>query len=502
MATATALALLAAACSNGGNNATEVPSTTVATSAPTTTTGGPSTEPPPSTTSTPVTSTTAAAPVPDRAYYILPPGNYGGLPTNDDSLDQLPLYDGLTPLRDDVTDADIDRYFLPEDFEPVGRTVEEPTGRSGTTILYDEYGVAHITGETREDLAFGAGWVGARDRGLLISLGRGPARVAVADVPGVDAFGLLVTGKAFVPSPAAEQLVTDQVQLLVDTYGEEGRQIIDDAQAYADGVNAYWEANGIANEPVTVNDVIATTAFIGSIFGAGGGSEATNAEFLSRLENRLGEERGRQAWEDLMRVDDPEAPTTIEERFDYGVFTGGDVTGSVVIDEGSIESIDVLGAANEGVSYEAAGPPPARQASNFLIVDRQASVDDATLAVMGPQLGYFYPEIVQQIHLSGPGIEAQGVGVPGAAMYLLIGRTPDYAWSLTSANHDVRDVFAEILCNPDGSAPDRGSDHYEFEGECVPFEMFDAGTLGDVRVVYPTTVHGPVIGTALSEGRP
>ena len=29
---------------------------------------------------------------------------------------------------------------------------------------------------------------------------------------------------------------------------------------------------------------------------------------------------------------------------------------------------------------------------------------------MGPQLGYYYPEIVQQIHLNGPGIEAQGVG--------------------------------------------------------------------------------------------
>ena len=74
---------------------------------------------------------------------------------------------------------------------------------------------------------------------------------------------------------------------------------------------------------------------------------------------------------------------------------------------------------------------------------------------MGPQLGYYYPEIVQQIHLSGPGIEAQGVAVPGAAMYILIGRTRDYAWSLTSANHDVRDVFAEQLCNPDGSPPTR-----------------------------------------------
>ena len=41
-----------------------------------------------------------------------------------------------------------------------------------------------------------------------------------------------------------------------------------------------------------------------------------------------------------MPIDDPEAPTTIEERFDYGAFTGGDVTGSVVIDEGSIISLD------------------------------------------------------------------------------------------------------------------------------------------------------------------
>ena len=95
----------------------------------------------------------------DRAYYILPPGNFGGLPTTENSLDQLPLYDGLTPLRDNVSDADIERLFLPEDFQPIGETQEEATGRPGTTILYDEFGVPHITGETREDMAFGAGWV-------------------------------------------------------------------------------------------------------------------------------------------------------------------------------------------------------------------------------------------------------------------------------------------------------------------------------------------------------
>ena len=84
-------------------------------------------------------------------------------------------------------------------------------------------------------------------------------------------------------------------------------------------------------------------------------------------------------------------------------------------------------------------------------------------------------------------------------MYILIGRTRDYAWSLTSANHDVRDVFAEELCEPDGSAPTRATDHYLFDGECRPFVEFDAGTLNGMPIRYPTSVHGPVIGTATVE---
>ena len=121
---------------------------------------------------------------------------------------------------------------------------------------------------------------------------------------------------------------------------------------------------------------------------------------------------------------------------------------------------------------------------------------------MGPQLGYYYPEIVQQIDLHGPGIEAQGAAVPGLAMYILIGRTKDYAWSLTSAGHDVRDVFAEQLCNPDGSAPTRASDHYRSRAQCRPFEEFNAGTLNGTPLRYHDSVHGPVIGTATVDGKP
>ncbi len=358
-------------------------------------------------------------------------------------------------------------------------------------------------------MAFGAGWVTARDRGLLLELGRGPARAAVADMPGIDAFSLVTSGQTFTPSAATEQLVTDQIQVILDEYGDEGEEIISDAQAYADGLTAYWEANDIDQAPATVNDVIATTAFIGSIFGAGGGSEARNAEFLSALQNRLGRGAGPpglggpDARQRPRGTDHPRGalrvPRTDRRR--------GDRIGRHRRGFGHLARPDrePEGAPAPDAEARCASTRPRRRSADadgieLADVDPEASVNGTTLAVMGPQLGYYYPEIVQQIHLTGPGIEAQGAAVPGLSMYLLLGRTEDYAWSLTSANQDVRDVFAEILCEPDGSAPTRESTHYEFDGECIPFEEFDAGTLGDVPIRYPVSVHGPVIGTATSEG--
>jgi len=454
----------------------------------------------------------------DTFRYVLPPGNYGGAPTSEHSLDQLPLYDGLTPRRGNVTERDIEQQFIPADFRPVEPSTVEPTGREGLEVRYDAYGIPHVTGKTRADVAYGAGWVTARDRQLLIQLALGPARAAVADVPGIDAFALVTSGQSFVPSPAAEALVEAQWELIYKTYGDEGREIRADAEAGAEGANAYFASKNITMR-VTPNDVLAATAFIGSIFGAGGGAEVDNAELLSELQAGMGEARGRQAWEDAMFSHDPEEPTTIDRQFPYPALTGGDVVGSVSIDAGSVISTDSTpggppdpkgeqegGGAGAGATppgqVPAAGAPPARQASNFLVANPTRTGSGRSEAVMGPQLGYYYPEIVQQIHLKGPGFETQGAAVPGLNMYMLIGRTQDYAWSLTSAGHDVRDVYAEQLCEPDGSAPKRTSTHYMVDGSCKAMEVFDAGKLNGNDVTYPTTVHGPVIGTATSKGRP
>ncbi len=112
----------------------------------------------------------------------------------------------------------------------------------------------------------------------MLQLGRGPARAAVADIPNLDAFSLVTSAKTFTPSAATEALVSKQRKLMLKTYGRKGQEIISDARAYAAGINAYWKANNVDQPPATVNDVFAVTAFIGSIFGAGGGARGGELE--------------------------------------------------------------------------------------------------------------------------------------------------------------------------------------------------------------------------------
>jgi acyl-homoserine lactone acylase PvdQ len=442
----------------------------------------------------------ASASAADTARYVLPPGNFGGIPTQQNSLDQLSLYSGLTPLRRNVTPSDLNKFYIPMDFKPIGTTHVEVTPNPDVTITYDSYGVPHIKGKTRSALMYGAGWVMARDRGLLFDFGRYPARAAVADIPGLDAFSLVTSATPFEPSDEAEALVTKQSDLIEKTYGTEGRQMLADMDDYAKGINAFYDAPGDPAppaKPFSRNDAIAVAAFIGSIFGAGGGKEHVNSALLANLNKGVGRVRAEGVFDDAMESVDPESPTTLTKKFDYGPRTGGGTDGSVVIDRGSLT---LTPDPRDGSARTA--ETPRRHASNWLMVNKSRSKSGKNLAVQGPQLGYYYPEIVYQEHLEGPGINSQGAAVSGLGMYMLIGRTQDYAWSLTSAGNDNVDVFAEQLCEPGGGTPTRDSKGYMYKGQCRAMTMFDAGKLGDKEIVFPKTVHGGVIATATVKGKP
>ena len=75
---------------------------------------------------------------------------------------------------------------------------------------------------------------------------------------------------------------------------------------------------------------IAGFAFIGSIFGNGGGGEVANSDFLARLQGQLGASGGLSVFRDLRQVNDPEAPVTTTRRFPYDLVPTGRTPGAVV----------------------------------------------------------------------------------------------------------------------------------------------------------------------------
>src|SRR5439155_6822741 len=96
--------------------------------------------------------------------------------------------------------------------------------------------------------------------------------------------------------------------------------------------------------------------------------------------------------------------------------------------------------------------------SNVLLVSAKHSATHHPIAVMGPQVGYYVPQILMEEDLHGPGIDAEGATFPGVNLYVQLGHGRDYAWSATSANsHDV-DTFAGVLC--------QDAFHYLYKGEC------------------------------------
>jgi acyl-homoserine lactone acylase PvdQ len=415
------------------------------------------------------------------AWTILPPGENGSLTFDRNTTDQAKLYDALTPLFGSVTARDVRRLFKPA---PLGRAPAESQKRErprpGLTIVRDRFGVAQVTGKTEVDVAYGSGWVTAADRGLLLQLIRGPARVSALDVPGLDPLALALSGRSFVPSAETEAFLANQLDA-VRSQGVVGRKVLALIDAYAAGINGYYRSKGVPIAPFTANDVVASAALIAARYGTNGGQEVHNAMFLDALEDRLGPADARLVFADLREANDPEAPVSVPGRFPQQLPPAAS-PGSAVIDDGSFT----------GAPLEA----PAA-ASNALLVGAKRSETGHPLFVAGPQVGYFFPEFFAEMELSGAGFAVRGAVFPGVPL-VLVGRGPDFAWSAASSQADNLDLFVETLCDDDR--------HYLYRGQCEPMRRFVVGTLKaqgqpDQPVAYYETSHGPVVGFATVQGK-
>lgn len=422
------------------------------------------------------------------ALNIIPSGQYGGLPVPANADQQALMYDGLTPLFDQVTTPDLTKYFKTEALGAGGSpapTRAESTPRKGLKIVRDAFNVPHITGKRRDDVIWGTGWVTAEDRALLLAQGRYAARMAALDAPGINAFGLVTGLKAVTVSKQADRIIDKQQTGALKRRGKEGRALLHDIDVYVQGVNARMRADKSKQKPFTRVDVYSVNALAGQIFGQGGGDEVRRSQLLDGLRSRLGAGPAQSVFDDLSEHVDQDTPVTIDKSFPYeGVPKSS--TGNAVIDNGSTDAATTKAVANSTTAQ--------KYASNFLMVSGSRSATGHPLFVAGPQIGYFYPGLTLEMDLKGPGIEARGAAIPGGAGTILIGRGQDLAWSLTSAGSDTNDQFVETLCG--------GSDKkYMFKGRCRKMGTVRAGTVSGSPVVFNNTVHGPVQGYATSGGK-
>jgi acyl-homoserine lactone acylase PvdQ len=457
-------------------------------------------------------------------HSILPPGNNGldtdaqlaafeatkAYPPN--TNDQFDMYQNLLWGASSLTDATIPKYFKDATFGVKAgdvSSIESP--EAGATIQYDEYGVPHVYGDTRPELMFGAGYAAAQTRLFEMDALRHVGRADLAGFAGGS--NASQDALQWAVAPYTEQDLNNQITALDDS-GPLGHQVYEDGVDYIAGINAYIAAAQknpltmmpgeylVLNKPTGPTpfvpaDLVAIASAIAGAEGVGGGTELPWTMLMQDLQQHLGKAAGYQAFLDFHAVNSPATPTSVRGvNFPYATVPSKVIPGSEAIpDPGSVvaSQLQQISGGGSGAAARAAGTATDRTTttsalkivsegerfggmlptgdSNALLVSARDSASGHPLAVMGPQLGYFSPQLIMEEDLHGPGVDAEGAAVPGVSQYVELGHGEDYAWSATSGYEGVISTFAVPLCNPSGGAVSIQSNDYELDGKCLAMDV-------------------------------
>ena len=446
--------------------------------------------------------------------------------------DQQPLYNNLIQAAPGLTDAQVPQYYKDATFGvPAGQVESTVNPRAGVTIVRDsQYGVPHVYGDTRADTMFGAGYANAQDRLFLMDILRHTGRADLSSFIGGSPSNRRMDAEQWALAPYSESDLQQQIDLAPQFYGAEGAQLQQDAQSYIDGINDYvndalanpatlmpaeYAALGKLPQQWKVTDLIAEASLIGGIFGRGGGHEVDNAKALRALVKRYGRRGGRRAWRDFRSKNDGGAPTTVlKRRFPYETTGSFAKRGLAIPDPGSVVEtnpvppVEDRSAGDGGLEDIGAQLRAALHndfhASNWELVSARKSRTGHPIGVLGPQVGYYLPQILMEIDLHGPSVDARGATFPGVGLFVLLGHGRDYAWSATTATSDNTDTFAEVLCQDDF--------HYRWRGQCLPMDKLerhnswtpsavDSTPPGSETLTAYRTVHGIVFARGTVGGR-
>ena len=451
-----------------------------------------------------------------RAYSIIPPGQ----DTLTHSQDQLAMYRALVD-DDDVTEEELPNYFHSFQFGP-GDDIEreyQPPGRSDVTIYRDSFGIPHVYGDSDEGAAYALGYVAAEDRMWHMDILRHAAKGELSEVLGPNLNGFDTATRRDGYSKAELGKI---VAKMAERFPGEGQQLADLLDSYSDGVNARVGEIRAGTVPTPLEylvqkveledwsplDTAALAIFQLRSFGGESGEELQRAANLKRLQSRHGKETGAAIFEDLLFLNDPNAYPSIPSS--EGTFPSADHGADVnprsiaVPDDARQLARRLTSARKIPAAVELAAP-----SSNMIAVAPGESSTGNSLEWGGPQVGYSVPQFFIEIDVHSPSFDFRGPALPGASLFVPLGRGPDFAWSLTTGASNVIDTRVERLCAKDGRKVTKRSAYYSYGGKCLAMTKrveviktkTDAG-MTEKKVKIFRTVHGPVVARSTVNGKP
>ncbi|MEA2433521.1 MAG: hypothetical protein QOG54_978 [Actinomycetota bacterium] len=482
-----------------------------------------------------------------KAFSISPPGQHGEITAvqfaagqtsgdwGEHYQDLLPIYASLVD-DDDVAEDELGKYFHPMQFGPGADAGEPYSPIEGVTVYRDKYGIPSIYAPDTKKASFALGYVSAEDRMFEMDAFRHAARGTLASFIGA---GDNDANLKMDIDTRREGYTADEVQAMFDKlddkYGQYGKDVQEGLQSFADGINSRiaemkmdpslcsveYQAIGQPCpqhpddwEPL---DTLYLVILQLRVFGETAGGEMQNAGLYAHLTKKHGPKLGKKIYNDLMRVNDPLSPTSIEPtqakfpsqnlgKINPKSFAIPDDAEKIATQETRRQDV------REGV-LRGLGFPTGPQ-SNAILVSGAESASGNPIEWGAPQVGYATPGFFMEVDVHTPTSNFRGPAVPGASALIPLGRGTDYAWSLTTGYSDAVDTRVEKLCDPAGGEPKEDSKGYMFKGKCEKMvsweETFNISPNPSSQEqprqaekrTFERTRHGPVFARGKVNGAP
>ncbi len=334
-------------------------------------------------------------------------------------------------------------------------------------VVYDKWGIPHVTANNQEDMYRAFGYVHAQDRLFQMEMLKRLSQGRLAEVLGDK---LLKVDKLF----RSLQIHHFSRLWLKEIEQRTSPRLLRQVQAYLDGVNQFlkyghtpieFEILGIPKEDYTTEDVLSIAGYMSYSFAM--------AFREDPLVHQIAAELGEAYIKDL-GVHWQEGSDQIPVQMENKVL-------SALME--SIESLD-----------EEYVPAGLFQGSNSWVLGPAKTKNGSAIFVNDPHIGFAQPSVWYEAHLKAPGYELYGHHM-ALVPFGVLGFNRHLAWGITMFENDDMDFYREKV-NPENSNQYWAVDHWaEFESRK---EVIKVKGSEDIVLTLRSSRHGPVITDAFS----